>query len=77
MRMNGVTTTIWFAAASSMSEPIMRSSKRSGELALAMPNMRGSRSSASRPKASSAMAIESPAPTGLNCAVPSGLSLSV
>ena len=55
----------------------MRSSKRSGELALAMPNMCGSRSSASRPNAISAMAIESPAPTGLNCAVPSGLSLSV
>ena len=77
IRMNGVTTTIWRAAASSISEPIMRSSKRSGELALAMPNMCGSRSIASRPNAISAMAIESRAPTGLNCAVPSGLSLSV
>ena len=75
--MKGVTTTIWRASASSISEPIMRSSKRSGELALAMPNMCGSRSSASRPNASSAIAIESAAPTGLNWAVPSGLSLSV
>ena len=71
MRMNGVITFTWFASAKANSDSIMRVSKRSGELALMMPNSVGVASMAARPPCTiSAMAIESSAAMGSNCAPP-------